>query len=136
MQVSLVPPDHIDAVWAEVKPWLEPAVAVTNGRYTTQDVHRLLAENRLTLWIAFDDSGIHGCQVTQIIDYPSRRVLGSLFTAGRRLRQWREPMMSVLLRWAADTDCTAIEGQGREGWIKLLEPYGCRITQICFERDV
>lgn len=116
---------------------LETAVAVTNGRYSTYDVYVLLQQQRMHLWIAFDgDRVIHGIEVTQIIDYPSKRVLASLFTAGKRLREWREPMMDVLSRWARDNDCDAIEGQGREGWIKMLEPYGVKRGLVNFEKEL
>lgn len=137
MIVTLVPFEHIDRVWDGVKPWLEPAVQVTNGRFTTWDVYTLLQQQRLHLWIALDDDNvIHGIEVTQIIDYPSKRVLASLFTGGQRLRDWREPMMDILIRWARDNQCEAIEGHGRSGWIKMLEPYGVRAGLVHFEKEI
>lgn len=136
MRVSLVPAAYLDDIWAEVGSMLEPAVAVTNGRYTVDDVRRLLMQDHMTLWIAFDEIGIRGCEITRIIDYPSKRVLCSVFTAGQHLRHWREPMMAVLLKWANDVGCSAIEGQGRPGWVKLLEPYGCKPMMMTFEKDV
>jgi hypothetical protein len=145
MQVSLVPPDQVPYVWQAVKALLEPAVAVTNGRYTTEDVFYGLMAQDMTLWIAFDDDKqIVGCEVTKIVDYPSRQVLCSLFTAGEQatgsaragMREWREPMMALLIRYARDVGCTAIEGQGRPGWIKLMEPYGVRPIAMLFEKDL
>ena len=136
MKVSLIPVEHVNAVWDVVGKLLEPAVAVTNGRYTTYDVYNAIQRQAMTLWVAFDDGGIHGCQVTQITDYPSKRVLVSVFTAGRKLRSWREPMMDVLMRWARDHDCEAIEGLGREGWVKMMEPYGFKKMLVMFEKDI
>lgn len=136
MRVSLVPAAYLDEVWGRVGPMLEPAVAVTHGRYTVADVRDLLLLDQMTLWIAFDDDGIQGCQVTQIIGYPSKRCLCSLFTAGRRLREWRDPMMELLTRFARDADCTAIEGQGRAAWVKMLEPWGAREIAVLFEKDL
>ena len=136
MKCSLIPFDHVDAVWGRVREMLEPAVAVTNGRYTTYDVYNALQCQAMTLWIAFDQNGIHGCQVTQVTEYPSKRVLVSVFTAGKMLRAWREPMMDMLLRWAKEHSCEAIEGLGREGWVKLMEPYGCKKMLVMFEKEV
>jgi hypothetical protein len=136
MQVSLVPPDHLADVWRRVAELLEPAVAVTNGRYTVDDVFYLLMGEHLALWIAFEGNSIVGCEVTKIVAYPSRRVLCSLFTAGDRMRDWREPMMELLGRYARDVDCTAIEGQGRPGWVKMLEPYGVRPIAMLFEKEI
>ncbi len=136
MKCSQVPADQVDAVWPDVERMMASATAVTNGRYTTADVRQALRWDHMQLWIAFDASGIEGVQVTQITYYPSRTVLTSLFTAGHRIRRWREPMMELLSRFAAETGCSLIEGQGRAGWIKLMQPYGCRLTQTLFEKDV
>jgi hypothetical protein len=137
MHVSLVPADHVPEIWPTVRVLLEPAVAVTNGRYTVDDVFYSCMVGFLTLWIAFDDDKqIVGCEVTKIVDYPSRQVLCSLFTAGDRMRDWREPMMELLVRYARDNGCTAIEGQGRPGWVKMMEPYGVRALAMLFEKDI
>lgn len=101
------------------------------------DVYVSLQQSKMQLWIAFnDDKEIVGCQITSITDYPSRRVLTSLFTGGKILREWRDEMMSLLLRWAEDNECTGIEGYGRKGWIKMLEPYGVKRGLIMFEKDI
>lgn len=137
MNTSLVPVDHINDVWDSVKGLLQPAVQVTNGRYMLYDVYVAIQRGQMQLWIAFNDSReILGCQVTAITDYPSRRVLTSLFTGGTILREWRDQMMSLLLRWAEDNECTGIEGYGRKGWIKMLEPYGVKRGLIMFEKDI
>lgn len=137
MNVSIVPIDHINDVWDNVKEYLTPAVKVTNGRYMLYDVYVALQQSRMQLWIAFNDGGeIIGCEVTSITDYPSRRVLTSLFTGGKQVRTWRNQMMDILVRWAEDNECTGIEGYGREGWIKLLEPYGVTKGLVMFEKDI
>lgn len=137
MNISLVPVDHINDVWDSVKHLLAPAVSVTGGRYMLYDVYVGIHTNKMQLWIAFsDDKQIVGCEVTTITDYPSRRLLTSLFTGGKSLRLWRDEMMEVLLRWAEDNECTGIEGYGRKGWIKMLEPYGVKQTLIMFEKDL
>jgi len=137
VNVSLVPADHVDAVWDSVKGFLIPAVRVTGGRYMLFDVYAATKSGDMQLWIAFDDErDILGCEVTRVTDYPSRRVLTSLFTGGRNIRLWKDPMMGVLVRWAEDNQCTAIEGYGRKGWSKMLDSYGVKQTLILFEKDI
>lgn len=135
--VSLVPAAYINHVWDEVKVFLEPAVSVTNGRYTTYDVYNGCQLDHYQLWIAFgNDDKIIGTEVTSISNYPSKRVLTSLFTGGIRIRAWRDKMMEIITRFARDNDCECIEGFGRSGWIKLLEPYGVRQVTVMFEKDI
>jgi hypothetical protein len=136
VKVSLVPIEHINAVWERLVPILEPAVAVTNGRYTTYDVYVAAQQSNIQLWIAFEGESIYGLEVTCVTDYPSKRVLTSMFTGGAKLREWRAEMMDVLVRWAKDNQCTAIEGYGRDGWVKMLEPYGVTKGLVMFEKEV
>lgn len=137
MNFSIVPIEHINDVWDSVKDYLLPAVKVTNGRYMLYDVYIAVQRGKMQLWIAFtDDKEILGCEVTEITDYPSRRILTSMFTGGVKIRQWRDEMMEVLVRWAEDNQCTGIEGYGRKGWIKMLEPYGVKENLILFEKEL
>ncbi len=137
MNVSLVPANCVDDIWDKVKQYLLPAVKVTGGRYMLYDVYSGLKSGSMHLWIAFDDEKeILGCEVTTITDYPSRRVLTSLFTGGRKIQLWKHEMMGVLVRWAEDNQCTAIEGYGRKGWVRMLDSYGVKQSLILFEKDI
>lgn len=137
MNVSLVPSECVDDIWGAVKDILQPAVLVTNGRYMLYDVYYAIKTGDMNLWIAFDDDKqVLGCEVTRITDYPSRRVLTSMFTGGRKIQLWKNPMMGVLVRWAEDNQCTAIEGYGRKGWLKMLDAYGVKQSLILFEKDI
>jgi effector-binding domain-containing protein len=137
VNVSLVPGDHIDAVWDSVKDFLTPAIKVTNGRYMLYDVYAAIKAERMQLWIAFNDEReVLGCEVTSITDYPSRRVLTSVFTGGRKINLWKNEMMGILVQWAEDNQCTAIEGYGRKGWIRMLDAYGVKQSLILFEKDI
>ena len=137
MNISLVPIEYINDIWDEVKVILKPAVEVTNGRFMLYDIYSFAQMGRYQMWIAFDDDRqIKGCEVTTVTDYPSKRVLTSLFTGGDDIRSWRNQMIDVITKFAKDHDCEAIEGHGREGWIKLLEPYGVKRGLTMFEKDI
>ena len=137
MNVSLVPGSHVESVWDSVKDFLTPAVKVTNGRYMLYDVYAAIKADRMQLWIAFNDEReVLGCEVTSITDYPSRRVLTSVFTGGRKINLWKNEMMGILVQWAEDNQCTAIEGYGRKGWIRMLDAYGVKQSLILFEKDI
>jgi hypothetical protein len=137
VNVSLVPGSHVESVWDSVKDFLTPAVKVTNGRYMLYDVYAAIKAERMQLWIAFNDEReVLGCEVTSITDYPSRRVLTSVFTGGRKINLWKNEMMGILVQWAEDNQCTAIEGYGRKGWIRMLDAYGVKQSLILFEKDI
>jgi len=91
----------------------------------------------MQLWIAVrEDQTIVGAQITQITDYPSKRMLTSMFTGGSAVRGWRDLMMARLEDWARANQCVGIEGEGRAGWVKLLERYGVKQRLISYEKDL
>ena len=137
MIVTYVPIEYVNAVWGAVAPLLEGAVRVTTGRYTVHDVYVAVQQSKMQLWIAVrEDQTIVGAQTTQITDYPSKRMLTSMFTGGSAVRGWRDLMMGQLENWARANQCAGIEGEGRAGWIKLLERYGVKQRLITFEKDL
>lgn len=137
MNTTIVPVEYIDRFWDEVRPLLEPAVEVTSGRFTTYDVYVGLQQGQYQLWVSFDDNArIAGCVITEVIDYPSKRCLNMLFTAGANIKAWMVSMNEMLGRWARDQGCELIEGHGRPGWARLVAKLGCRPLACTFERDV
>lgn len=137
MNTTIVPIEYVDRFWDEVRPLLEPAVEVTNGRFSTYDIYVGLQRGHYQLWVSFtEDAVIAGCVVTQVVDYPSKRCLSMLFTAGKNIRAWMSSMDEMLGRWAKDQGCELIEGHGRPAWARLVEKLGCRPLACTFERDV
>lgn len=137
MKISLVPPEHINHIWDEVRPKLEPAIARANGRFSSSSVYSAIQRGTDHLWIAFDDEGtIHGAVVTKIAEYPEKRCLLVLFVGGRFMRHWLNDLGDVLNKWARDNQCEAIEGQGRAGWWRALRLHNVRSMGIAFEAGV
>ena len=137
MKISIIPYTHIDAIWDSVKDMIAGACFYTNGRYTSDDVLSLLQENKLMLWIAFDDAmDIHGVSVTCITHYPSKRALTSVFVGGTNAKIWLGIMANVLIKWAKDNDCDCLEGTGRSGWMKIIPSLGLKKMQTQFEKDI
>jgi hypothetical protein len=137
MNISFVPPSHINDVWDVVGEILAPAVVLTNGRYVVEDVRVAARAGDMQLWIAFtDERNIIGCVVTAISEYPSRRLLTVLFVAGNKVRSWRNGITEVLSRWGKDNECSGIEAYGRYGWVKMLESYNIKRGLTMMEKDI
>lgn len=137
MNVSIVPKQHIDDVWDSVRNQILPAVKVTNGRYMLYDVYMALKQGAYQLWICFDDEQkIESSVVTSIVDYPSKRVLSVLFVGGKDVARWKDDTMQILVRWAEDNKCAAIESYGRKAWGRIMNTYGIKPGLIMFEKDI
>lgn len=133
---SFVPVDHVNAVWEKVAHILEPAVGVCEGRWLLYDVYCAIQQSEMQLWIAFDEEKeIIGVHVTKLTQYPQRLLVTSLFTGGTRFREWRNELLAVTVAWAKDEGASGIEGQGRIGWVKMMEPYGVKPIATLFELE-
>jgi hypothetical protein len=133
MQVSLVPVEHIDGCWGKIESFIEKAAKYTYGRFTTGNIYDLVIDGEYQLWVAFDDTGIKGAVVTNVVTYPQRKLLCMQFCGGVNLKEWKEPMLALLRRFARDIGCDGIESTGRPGWTKIFQNDGCKATWVTYE---
>lgn len=125
MQVTLIPTDHITSVWPLVDQYMERAAQYTYGRYTVEDIKDSIVQYDHQLWVAFDDTrAIKGAVVTYIKQYPRKRFLDMVFVGGDDGMEWKDPMLTILRKWAADNHCDGIESSGRLGWSKIFKRDG------------
>ena len=136
MNISLVPQDHIMSIWNSVRGHLEPAVAVSRGRWTMEHLCAALSIGRSQLWIAFDDEKIHGALTTEITQYPGKKILSMHFLGGEGFDAWYEDLLSQITRYAKDMDCDGIEGVGRFGFWKWLEQDEFSRSYVVYERSL
>jgi hypothetical protein len=136
IEVSLVPTQFIDTCWAQIEPFMERAAKYTYGRYTSDDIYDSVVEHNYQLWVAFDETGIKGAVVTNIGIYPKRKLLTMAFCGGQDLKEWKDPMLSLLQRFAKDMGCDGIESTARAGWAKVFSNDGYKQHWVTFELPV
>lgn len=136
VEVSALPPEHIDALEDQLLKCLEPVERQTNGRYLAQDMLDLARAGLSFLFIAFrarkDGIEVLGAVVCAINLYPRRKILFIQFLGGDRSRLWRQNMYNLLKRFARDNGCDAMEGIGRVGWLRWFP----RIVPIAIMGEV
>ena len=133
MEVSMVPPQLVNTCWKQIEPFMEGAAKYTYGRYTSDDIYDSVTEHDYQLWVAFDETGIKGAIVTNIMVYPKRKLLCMSFCGGYDLKEWKEPMLSLLQRYAKDMGCDGIEATARAGWAKIFLNNGYKQHWVTFE---
>jgi hypothetical protein len=115
---------------------MERAAKYTYGRYTSDDIYDSVVEHNYQLWVAFDETGIKGAVVTNIGIYPKRKLLTMAFCGGQDLKEWKDPMLSLLQRFAKDMGCDGIESTARAGWAKIFSNDGYKQHWVTFELPV
>lgn len=136
IEVSLVPVHLINTCWAKVEPFMAKAAKYTYGRFTSGDIYDSVMEHDYQLWVAFDEAVIKGAVVTNVMVYPKRKLLCMSFCGGYDLKEWKEPMLSLLQRYAKDMGCDGIEATARAGWAKIFQSDGYKQNWVTFELPV
>lgn len=77
----------------------------------------------MQLWVVYIDDTLIAYTVTQIIDYPCSRRLVIPFVGGKHIDKWLY-LLNYIIEWGKKQSCEAIEGYGRPGWKKILQPFG------------
>ena len=133
IQVSLVPAEHVDGCWSKIEAFVEKAAKYTYGRYSAANIYDMVIDGDYQLWIAFTDNKIKGAVITNVVTYPQRKLLCMQFCGGEDLKDWKEPMLALLRRFATDIGCDGIESTARPGWAKIFQNDGYAANWVTFE---
>jgi len=135
LEVSLVDPNYVSLVWGEVEPILGKSIGTAHGRYDMKDILREIVNFEQHLWVVFDEeSKIIAALTTKFAYYPKKTVLAGQFLGGEKIMRWRGPMLKKLEDWAKDNKCDGLEMTGRNGFQKVLGPYGWTPEYVVFEK--
>jgi len=111
------------------RPWIEGALAYSGGTHDFDDIAAGIETGRFQLWPAPD-----GCLVTEIINYPKKRVL-NVFLAGGKMAQIID-MNDAVCAWGKAHGCDTITINGRPGWAKVAAPFGWKPIFTALEKDL
>jgi hypothetical protein len=133
IEVSAVPTEYINTCWSQVEEFLEGAADYTHGRFTLGNIYDRIVEDGYQLWVAIDEEKIIGAVVTNVTTDPQKKVLAMPYCGGVELHKWKDPMLALLRRFAADVGCEAIEATARKGWAKVFKDDGYQERWVTFE---
>ena len=117
--VTQVPVEDLEFIWPQVKAQLEKAL---DGSYSSYDILTYIKENRMQLWISWND-GIEASFVTEVCDYPQMRVMRWVLAGGSNMESWLTLLTEKVENWAKKNKCQRLEIVGRKGWTKVLRDY-------------
>lgn len=114
---------EIDKYWFLVEPLLAPALAYSDGKHSLNSVYEGLKDRLMQLWIVKQGMRIIAACVTQVINYPNKKVLMICFVGGEDFEDWKH-LFSELKKFAEHHQCSSIEIYGRSGWKKKIQDLG------------
>jgi hypothetical protein len=119
--------DEVESAWPGIKGYVAEALAHGTGRMGPDDVLRYLVSGEMQAFIVFDADAakLLAVLVTEVMDYPTARVLDLALCAGERLDLWISAL-PWLEGFAKQAGCTQMQVHGRAGWSRVLAPRGFR----------
>lgn len=93
--------------------YIEAALSYASATHSYEDVASMVAAGQAQFW-----PGPASCIVTELIDYPRKRVV-HFFLASGTLPALR-PLVPIILDWAKSKDCVAATFVGRRGWLRTF----------------
>ena len=74
-KVFLIEAEDIDLVWDDVVPLIERALQHAEGELIPEDIKTHLDKGDLRLWIALEGKETIAAMVTEIIQYPRKKIV-------------------------------------------------------------
>jgi hypothetical protein len=129
MSVEILPvaPEHVRRVWPLVDKYVADALVFTRGAFEASDVCALCERGNMQLWIATRGNEVLAALVSEITDYPRKRIIGVPFIGGKELRSWFRKALYTIEAWSKEMGCVGMQGGARRGWGRLakMEEVGC-----------
>lgn len=108
----------------------DKALLIGGNTHTRQDIADGIANGRYQYW--GDDQC---CLVTEIVDYPQKRVL-HLFIAAGNLTKLLDEYLPQVKEFAKEHGCSSLTSVSRKGFLKRFPAYGFKPRCVTFELEL
>jgi len=121
-KVALVEAEDIDMVWGDVVPLIEKALLHAEGELMPEDIKKHLDSADLRLWVALKDKDVIASMVTEIIQYPRKKIVRVITLAGKDMSLWYD-FLPMLEGYAIRHGCSSLEAWTRKGMTRKLKDW-------------
>lgn len=134
-RVRGIPANMIDRFWPMAEPYIKRALDHTSGEFSPADIKAYCKDRIIQLWLVSENERIIAACTTEIINYPQRKHCRVVTLAGSKAVEWTQLLDVVLLEWAKQQGCDAMEAFVRKGYVPVLEKYGYKhqYSVVCKE---
>lgn len=124
MNITRLKADEVKALWPALLPHIERALEGGFDEMLSDDVLEQASEGLMQVWSV----GTVAVCVTQVVEYPRKKVLVAAFCGGTEGPQWWTDLDLTLETFAADNGCQEVRWIGRDGWLRRLKGYEVMAT--------
>ena len=121
-QVALVEVEDVGMVWDEVSPLIEKALLHAEGELVPEDIKKHLDKGDLRLWVALENKDVIAAMVTEIIQYPRKKIVRIITLAGKDMSMWYD-FLPMIEGYAIRNNCSSLEAWTRKGMTRKLKDW-------------
>ena len=121
-KVALLEAEDIDMVWDEAYPLIEKALRYAEGELIPEDIKKHLDAGNLRLWVALQDKNVIASMVTEIIQYPRKKIVRVITLAGKNMDLWYD-FLPMVEGYAIRHGCSSLEAWTRRGMTRKLRDW-------------
>lgn len=127
---------HLQEVWHGFSDFILKALAYNDDCFDLSDIYKAIENKEMQLWVGFNNfDKIHVVCVTQVCVFPKKRVLDIILTSGFDLPRWITHLEDIE-NIAKEFKCSESRILGRDGWVKVLKPFGYEKTQVVLRKKL
>lgn len=130
-----VSPDDVDQYWFLVEHKLGNAIEYSNRKYSLTSVYDAIKQGTMCLWLVKITYDILAVCVTEIVDYPDKRVCLIMFVGGEDFKAYQH-LTDEIKHYAKTMKCKGIEFYGRHGWLKKVAKLGFKHLHSVFGMEL
>lgn len=123
VQYMLITPDNIERAWYLAAPLLEKGQAHLAEHMSFADIYQSLKENRMQLWLVNDAYEVFYMALTELTEYPQKRVLHIIYQGGTRMQEALQ-FLDCVEHWAWRQGASSVELVARPAMKRVLKPFG------------
>ena len=141
MDIVYIPLKDIDKVWVLAKPYIDDALAYSNGHHHSEHFKDLLKKGKLQLWLLWDNDKntikekMTGVVVSEIVIRSIKKVFHLPIVTGKNRQKWQH-LIEKLEEFAKDQGCDCMELVARPGWQKILDKHKYFKTHVVLEKNL
>lgn len=127
VEILPVAQEHVRRVFPLCERYVADALVFTHGAFEPSDICDACERGDMQLWLATRDDEVLAAVVSEITNYPRKRVVGVPFIGGKEMGAWFPLMLETIEAWSKEMGCVGMQGGARRGWAKLakMEEVGC-----------
>ena len=122
-KVFLIEAEDIGLVWDEVAPLIEKALQHAEGELVPGDIKKHLDKCDLRLWIALEGKETIAAMITEIIQYPRKKIVRVITLASLvNMDMWYD-FLPMIEGYALRNGCSSLEAWSRKGMARKLKDW-------------